>query len=153
MSERYPIHIVKNKHQLQTALQIREIVFAKEQGISKNMDVDGKDQQAIHVLVFDRGVGIATGRLLCEKDLKGYISRIAVLNNYRSRKLGSRIIEFLESEAKKLGALEVYLHPHDYLEAFYHNLGYQTIPNSGFFVGRYRLIKMTKNISLKTTET
>lgn len=153
MSERYPIHIVKNKHQLQTALKIREIVFAKEQGISKNMDVDGKDQQALHALVFDQGVGIATGRLLCEKDQKGYISRIAVLNNYRGRKLGSRIVEFLELEAKKLGALEVYLYPHDYLESFYHNLGYQTIPDSGFFVGNYWLIKMTKNISLKTTET
>ena len=56
MSERYPIHIVKNKQQLQTALKIREIVFAKEQGISKNMDVDGKDQQALHALVFDQGV-------------------------------------------------------------------------------------------------
>ena len=153
MSERYPIHIVKNEHQLRTALKIREIVFVEEQGISKNMDVDGKDRQAIHALMFDHGVGIATGRLLCEGNQKGHISRIAVLNDYRGKKLGSKIIEFLELEAKKMGVPGVYLHPHDYLESFYHNLGYQTVSNSGFYVGKYRLIKMTKKISLKTTET
>ena len=70
---------------------IRNTVFSGEQNIKPEIDFDGNDSSAFHVLIFVDGKSAGTGRMLND----GHIGRVAVLNEYRGKGLGSRIIKSL----------------------------------------------------------
>jgi predicted GNAT family N-acyltransferase len=53
---------------------IREDVFIKEQGVPRDVEVDGLDPEAIHAIVLDDNTEIGTGRMLRD----GHIGRISV---------------------------------------------------------------------------
>ena len=77
---------------------IRETVFIKEQGFEN--EFDEIDSVAIHMLVKKDNKAIATARLYLENN-SYHIGRIAVLKEYRTLKIGSKIIKILEEEVKK----------------------------------------------------
>ncbi len=79
----YDIKIVEYEIPSKEVIQkIRDEVFIKEQGISKDIEFDGKDDDSCHVLVFSNKHVIATGRM--QKD--GRIGRIAVLKEHRKKR-------------------------------------------------------------------
>jgi len=58
---------------------LRTAVFVQEQGIDAAMEVDGRDDSAVHAVAFNRlGLPIATGRLLRGREGEGVIGRMAV---------------------------------------------------------------------------
>ena len=85
--------------------QVRENVFTKEQGVPVDIEIDGLDTDASHVLVFDSEEVIGTGRML----LDGHIGRIAVEKQYRGRGIGKIIINELVRVAGNLQLSEVWL--------------------------------------------
>jgi predicted GNAT family N-acyltransferase len=130
--------------ELEAALAIRHEVFVREQGIPEELDRDGKDQSAHHVLVYSGGHSAATGRVIVSAFGEAIIARIAVLSGYRGCGLGRHVVEELEAIAVAAGAKTLRLHPHYYLEGFYEDLGYVTVPGTDSVAG-HRLITMTKN--------
>lgn len=117
----------------------------REQGIAVALDFDGRDENAIHVLVFRGKKPVATGRLIILENGEGELARIAVLPEARGLGLGKLVVQELEKYAKKQGVKSVFLHPHEYLEKFYANLGYEKTPET-MAVMHYRLIKMKKDL-------
>ena len=132
---------------LQQAWAIREQVFAVEQGIPAELVHDGLDASAFHVLALHDGAPAATGRLTISADREGVLARIAVLPAYRGRGLGKRVVQHLEALARREGLTMISLNPHQYLETFYADLGYETVPDSFTVAGVYPLLTMKKTLS------
>ncbi len=136
--------------EMEKAFAIRAEVFVREQGIPAELDLDGKDQLAHHVLVCSAGHGVATGRVLVSQSGEAELARIAVLPDYRGHGLGRMVVAELEAIAFHFGATVFRLHPHRHLERFYEDLGYTTVPGIDF-VGGHELITMTKPANLRTS--
>lgn len=72
--------------------QVREAVFVREQGVSAELEWDGRDDACRHALVLTlQGTAIGCGRMGAD----GHIGRIAVLPQWRRKKVGSAIMEAL----------------------------------------------------------
>ena len=102
-------------------VHIRTTVFVKEQHISAELDFDGQDESAIHVLVFNGAKAIATVRMLDD----GHIGRLAVLKTYRSKGAGSLALKVLITEAKRRQIKRVYLASQLHAADFYVTQGFK----------------------------
>ncbi|MGF1547536.1 MAG: GNAT family N-acetyltransferase, partial [Thiotrichales bacterium] len=102
---------------------IRTHVFIEEQGVPKELEWDGLDLAARHVVaVTPTGDAIATGRLLAD----GQIGRMAVLAPYRRHGVGSAILKRLIERARAETALKrVLLHAQIHAVAFYVRHGFE----------------------------
>ena len=136
--------IAATADEVAACLAIRRRVFVVEQGIPEELDDDGLDDRALHVVVGDGDRVVATGRLIVDGDT-GVLARIAVVPSHRGRGLGGRVVRRLEALAREHGARRVSLHPHQYLEAFYQRLGYHTVGGTSV-VGEHVLITMVKDL-------
>jgi len=99
---------------------IRNSVFTVEQLVDSNIDFDGQDDGAIHVLIRRNNDYIATGRMLSD----GHIGRVAVLKEYREHGYGFKIVSALINEAKNKYLNRVYLGAQLHAIDFYLKLGF-----------------------------
>ena len=141
------IEEIQTPQALRQAQAIREQIFVAEQGIPRDLEQDGLDAASIHVLVRCDGAPAATGRLTMASEGEGVLARIAVLPAYRGQGLGKRVVQHLETLARREGLVTVSLKPHHYLEDFYQKMGYTTVPGSFSAAGPHPLIMMTKSLS------
>lgn len=105
--------------------EIRQEVFIKEQNVPENIEIDGLDSKAKHVLVFDGEKVIGTGRVLPD----GHIGRIAVKKQYRGKGIGNIIMKVLINTAEDLQLSEVWLSSQYYAKDFYKKLGFTETSN------------------------
>ena len=103
------------------AQAIRMAVFVAEQGIAAELEMDGADAGARHVLARIDGVAVGTGRLLED----GHIGRVAVLAGWRGRGVGRGIMERLVGEARRIGLERVWLSSQVGAAEFYETLGFE----------------------------
>ena len=102
---------------------IRQTVFVEEQGFREEFDTI--DNTAVHAVGFIDGSPIATGRIFpAEEDGTYYLGRLAVLKDFRKGGTGSKMLEFLESEAAKRGASKIILHAQIQAQPFYEKNSY-----------------------------
>ena len=101
---------------------IRNDVFTREQHIDEELDFDGQDHDAVHVLVACQDRYVGTGRMLAD----GHIGRLAVLKAYRGRGLGAVAVQALVEEAESRGMRRVYLGSQIHAIGFYEKLGFST---------------------------
>lgn len=145
MDTRLKVRRTRSAEEIAMALEIRRRVFVEEQGIPADLDEDGLDGRAIHVLAWLEGVAIATGRLVVEGCNAGAVARIAVVPARRGNGIGRAVLLKLEELAYQAGLSRLELHPHTYLEKFYSDLGYSRVPG-GTTVGPYDLLTMVKSL-------
>lgn len=95
---------------------IRTTVFIEEQGVPQELEWDGLDEHAYHVMALaSDGTPIGTGRLLQD----GHIGRIAVLKEWRRKGVGRALLDMLLVVANKMGFEEVKLHAQTRVIDFY----------------------------------
>ncbi|MFD1008703.1 GNAT family N-acetyltransferase [Oceanisphaera ostreae] len=99
---------------------IREAVFMQEQGVSPELEFDGLDASAMHVLAVVDGEYVGTGRMQDD----GHIGRIAILADFRGLGLGAKVVQALVAEATRLGYPRVYLGAQTHAVDFYAKLGF-----------------------------
>lgn len=100
---------------------IRKAVFVDEQGVPEELEWDGLDEHAYHVVALaPDGQPIGTGRLLQD----GHIGRVAVLEPWRRRGVGRALLEMLLVIANKMGYEEVKLHAQIRVADFYLRKGF-----------------------------
>ncbi|MCT7654350.1 GNAT family N-acetyltransferase [Oceanimonas sp. NS1] len=115
------IELVSFDHEHQPAIRaVRNAVFIQEQHISPELEFDGLDADALHVLIKVDGEWAATGRMLDD----GHIGRIAVRKEFRAKGLGARVVQALVDEAARRGQERVYLGAQKYATGFYRKLGF-----------------------------
>ena len=123
-----PIH---SEAELFQALAIREVVFIEEQHVPEGIERDTEDAKAYHVLAFQGGHAIGTGRLVMlqepppgETGTWAKIGRMAVLQKHRKAQVGGRLLAALEDEARTRGVRGIILHSQLYALEFYKKKGY-----------------------------
>ena len=99
---------------------IRYEVFIDEQNVPEELEIDGLDGEAKHVLAFVDEVPIGTGRILSD----GHIGRVAVLKNYRGLGIGKSIMKDLIKWAQDMGLEKVWLSSQWQAHSFYLDFGF-----------------------------
>jgi len=84
------------------------------------IELDEMDEKSLHALAFYAGDPIATGRLLPD----GHIGRMAVLQAWRGRGIGGRILAKLMDAARARGDREIVLSAQVHAMAFYRAHGF-----------------------------
>jgi predicted GNAT family N-acyltransferase len=125
---------VRDEAELMQALAIREVVFIEEQHVPEGIERDAEDARAFHVLAFQGGHAIGTGRLVAlaapavgEVGQWGQIGRMAVLQAHRQGRVGSLLLAALESEAKRQGMSGIRMHAQLYSIGFYRRHAYEPV--------------------------
>ena len=102
---------------------IRLSVFIDEQGF--DVEFDDKDDKAVHFVMYDDIVPVATCRIFYDNERKAYIiGRVAVVKQYRSKHLGSMIMVEAENYIKSIGGKNIGVSAQCRVSDFYKKLGY-----------------------------
>ncbi len=118
----YDIQWSKGKANTTDAFYVRAVVFMAEQGF-KN-EFDELDARSWHVIVYDHGEPIGTGRVY-QKDGQWHAGRIAVIENYRGKGVGRVIMDQLHNKVRELGGSSVLLSAQVEKQGFYKRQGYK----------------------------
>ncbi len=142
-SSKITLKRITTNRELHQAQQIRIEVLEHEQGFPHNVNIDGLDQSAIHVLLLDEENPVGTARLTKLNDKEGIIARIALLRSHQGKSLGKYLIHELEIQALQLGLTTLYIEPLYNLKPFFESIGYRQVNDFGK-EGDHHLIQMVK---------
>lgn len=106
---------------------IRRSVFQEEQGVDPQLEFDGLDKAAIHLLAYldNRPVGTARVRYLNEQIAK--IERLAVLSTARGLGIGKKLMQEAIEVAKQNNVQEVVIHAQEYVKGLHQQLEFKQI--------------------------
>ena len=100
MSNAFTVSLISWRDGEPLLKSVRQAVFVEEQGIPEDLEWDGRDESCRHALALSLdGQAIGCGRIKAD----GHIGRIAVLPEWRNRKVGTAIVEALLSHARTQG--------------------------------------------------
>lgn len=100
---------------------IRRHVFVEEQSVPLELEWDGQDEYALHVVAFSNDEALATGRLLPN----GHLGRMAVLREFRGRGIGSQVLQALLAIAMREKIAPIFLHAQLSARSFYIRHGFR----------------------------
>jgi ElaA protein len=103
---------------------IRRRVFIAGQGVSEEIEIDGRDADSTHFLATLDEVPIGTARLRAWEGM-AKVERVAVLAEWRGIGAGRALMAAAEDEARAQGFALVVLHAQEHVAAFYGRLGYR----------------------------
>ena len=102
---------------------IRQRVFMQEQGVPAELEWDGQDADALHLLAVNAaGEPVGTARMLAD----GHIGRMAVLPEWRRRGVGSALLQELLRSAAQRGISTPFLYAQSRAVDFYRRHGFTT---------------------------
>ena len=111
---------------LSDAFMIRRRVFIEEQGIDEAEEFDGTDAGAIHLVAYDDGRPVATGRIRLE-DNQAVIGRVAVLRDERGKGYGGFVARVLIWQASEMSYDRQVVHAQLHAAGFYGRLGFAAV--------------------------
>jgi ElaA protein len=83
---------------------VREQVFCREQGVAKEEELDGLDEQALHLVAVEPAGARVIGTLrVLVAGREAKIGRVAVEKPWRRRGIASRMLEIALSGARERG--------------------------------------------------
>ena len=134
---------VNNDEELNGAFEVRRRVFVEEQGVSEDVEIDGHDREALHMVVEEEGRVIGTARVMFLAEGKAKIERMAIMKLFRRRGIGRNIIFFLLEELRSRQVKQVILYAQYSVIDFYRSCGFE---ESGlpFWEAGIKHVKMQK---------
>ena len=113
----------RDQTEVDAALALRYEVFCVEQGVSLAEERDGRDDEALHLVVVDDGDVVGTCRLLAEgSEVK--LGRMAVAPAHRGRGLAGELLVEADARARELHAQRIALAAQLTAQALYARAGY-----------------------------
>jgi predicted GNAT family N-acyltransferase len=137
--------LVSSDIDLTAAFDVRRQVFVGEQGISEELVFDGKDRDALHMVVKDGGTVIGTARIMLLDGAQAKLERMAVSSSYRRRGIGSAIVSFLKDELSKRQVKQLVLHAQQDAVDFYRTCGFEEA-GSPFWEAGIKHMKMKRRL-------
>ena len=105
-------------------LVVRAIVFMEEQHISYAEEMDGLDDDALHILGEVDGEPVAAARIRFLGAVAKF-ERLAIRQAWRAHGHGDRLLEFMLAAARERGFQKYKLHGQARLRAFYEKHGFR----------------------------
>ena len=116
-------------HELYQLLSLRSEVFVVEQDCAYQ-DVDGKDQQAIHLMGFETETLVTYARIFPPGVymVQACVGRVVVKQTHRGKALGIQLMKAVIATVKeKYNTSQIALSAQTYLTKFYEDLGFSTL--------------------------
>ena len=138
------IQMAKTKKELDQVIAIRKEVFVEGQNVPVELEIDGLDDEAEHVIAYldEESIGCARIRF----DTYAKLERIAIVEKYRGRGFGRQLTDFLIEYCKQKDVDEIRLHSQTYVADFYKKLGFR-IRGKPFFEADIEHVEMyMKNV-------
>lgn len=107
----------------QEAIDIRTKVFMDEQGFEE--EFDAVDDVSVHLVTFDGNLPVATCRIYFDDDKGFIVGRIAVIKEYRGKKIGAEILKEAQSHINLMGGRSIALHAQCRAAEFYEKQGFE----------------------------
>ena len=139
--------VAATREDIEAALEIRRVVFIEEQGVAHDIERDGLDGEATHVIAEADGRVVAAGRFVTQADEHGAtarVGRMAVLGEFRRHGIATAVLEALETEARRQGLGGIELHSQSYVQRFYDRCGY-TVAGEPFVEAGIDHVTMVKH--------
>ena len=142
----YDVRTVPGEGTIADAHAVRRAVFIEGQDVPEAEEMDGRDADAFHVVVYDHedNSPVGTTRL---RDVDGHakVERVAVREAYRGEGLGRKLMGVVEARARREGHDKVVLHAQTEVEGFYRGLGYETVSDV-FYEAAIPHVEMQKSL-------
>ena len=122
--ELFDIH---DKANLAASFSVRVQVFVDEQHVPAHEEIDEHDRtdaDARHALICDGDEPIAAGRYYRIDGATAQVGRMAVLPEYRGRRIGRQLLDALVDDARRRGFTRVALNAQEHAVAFYAKAGF-----------------------------
>lgn len=116
---------VADPQELAAALALRHRVFCEEQGVPEREELDGRDDDGLHLVAISGGEVLGTCRLLLTGSTAQF-SRLAIASEARLQGLASALLQAAEEEARSAGAKRMILHAQTYALPLYSGNGWET---------------------------
>ena len=118
----------KSPKEFKSYFQLRWEVLRKPWGQPKGSEQDESDSTAIHRMVLDqKGCIIGVGMLIFNSDQEAQIRFMAVSQNYQGMKVGTILIECLESIARERKRSFIFLQSRQSALEFYKKNGFNLV--------------------------
>ncbi|GFE64345.1 GNAT family N-acetyltransferase [Litoreibacter roseus] len=103
---------------------IRRVVFIEEQNVSEAEEMDDRDGDCSHYLMWDGETPIATARVLPMGNT-AKIQRVAVMKSHRGGGTGAQLMRYVMEQCRKDGFNTAVLGAQTYAIGFYERLGFE----------------------------
>lgn len=114
----------ESDEEIKQCLEIRCKVFVEGQGVPIEDEVDDKDAESVHYLLFINGDPVGVTRVRFQDDF-AKIERVAILPGHQGKGLGHSLMKFILSSLRSQSGLKkVKLSSQLYAIAFYEKLGF-----------------------------
>lgn len=138
------IKTVETPEEKEQAYSVRTNVFVHEQNVPPEIEIDEFDEEAIHLIGYEKDVPIAAARVRFAEDY-GKLERICVLKDQRGKSHGSEIIRAMEDIIRKEGFQKAKLNAQTHATRFYQRLGYHVVSEE-FMDAGIPHVTMTKTL-------
>lgn len=121
MKSDFTIHVATWTNDRRELRFVREQVFILEQQVPEELEWDGLDTHAVHLLARDQaGNPIGTVRMLGD----GHVGRMAVVAPWRDRGVGSALLKTIIATAHSVGMERIFLDAQVQAIGFYERFGF-----------------------------
>ena len=110
--------------EVEAARELRIKVFCDEQGVPRELELDGKDDEATQIVALDENGIVATCRLRYPEPGICKLERMVVDRRLRGLGIGAALLAGCEEEARRAGARMMVLHAQLRAQEFYGSNGY-----------------------------
>ena len=119
------VNNIENVSDKKKAFEIRDLVFCKEQKVSKKIEFDGLDEFCNHYIAKINELPIGTARIREEKKGTFKIERMAVLKEHRKKGVGMAIIKAILKDYLNLNKVNhLILNSQSEAKDFYKKFGF-----------------------------
>lgn len=119
------LEIVDYRQKLTEIKSVRVQVFQIEQGVDAELEFDGKDETATHILAYLEHRPVGTTRIRYLNDKTAKIERLAVLSEARGKGIGKQLMIKALAIIAQEDIKEVIVHAQSYVKQLYEQLGFE----------------------------
>lgn len=141
------IKIVQYAEVLSEIRAIRHQVFTLEQGVDPELEFDGQDDTAQHLLAYLNTEPVGTARIRYLSPQTAKIERVAVLSTARGQGIGCKLLEVALETIAANNVEKTMIHAQEYIKKLYLNLGFEQVGDR-FEEAGIPHVKMIKKMSI-----
>ena len=120
----FEVRRARGGDEMTALLALRHDVFCVEQGVPEREELDGRDDDAIHLVAVSDGELLGTCRVLMVGTTAQF-SRLAVRRSARRRGIATALLAAADLETRIRGGRRLVLHAQTYARKLYEAAGYR----------------------------